>query len=88
MVAFIDKIAVVTGGGSGIGRTICTCLAERGARVVAADRNLEGAEETVSPIHSAGGSVESRQVDVADQRPEFIPNMFHRIITKMKRQGQ
>ena len=66
MAGINDTIAVVTGGGSGIGRAICTYLAERGALVVAADRNLEGAEETVALIRSAGGAAESRRVDVAD----------------------
>ena len=67
MVGFVDKIAVVTGGGSGIGRTICIYLAERGARVVAADRDLKGAQETVSRIRSTGGFAEARRVDVADR---------------------
>jgi NAD(P)-dependent dehydrogenase (short-subunit alcohol dehydrogenase family) len=61
------KIAVVTGGGSGIGRAICTYLAERNAHVVAVDRNLEGAGQTEALIRSAGGSAESRQVDVVNQ---------------------
>jgi len=65
MAGLSDKLAVVTGGGSGIGRAICIYLVERGAHVVAADRNLEGAEETVTLIRSAGGSAESQRVDVA-----------------------
>jgi NAD(P)-dependent dehydrogenase (short-subunit alcohol dehydrogenase family) len=68
MVGLGKKIAVVTGGGSGIGRAICAYLAERGVHVVAADRNLEAADETVVLIRLAGGSAESRQVDVADPR--------------------
>lgn len=67
MKGFEGKIAIVTGGGSGIGRTICLYLAERGAHTVVADRNLEGAQETESLIRSAGGSAESLRVDVADQ---------------------
>jgi len=67
MKGFEGKIAIVTGGGSGIGRTICLYLAERGAHTVVADRNLEGAQETESLIRSAGGSGESMRVDVADQ---------------------
>jgi short-subunit dehydrogenase len=61
------KIAIVTGGGSGIGRSICTYLARRGVHVVVADRNLEGAQETESLIRTAGGSAESQRVDVANQ---------------------
>ena len=62
-----DKIAIVTGGGSGIGRTICTYLAKREVHVVVADRNLDSARETESMIRSTGGSAESLRVDVVDQ---------------------
>jgi len=61
------KIAIVTGGGSGIGRTICTYLAERGVHVVVADRNMEGAEETEALIRCAGGCAESLRVDVCNK---------------------
>ncbi|KAL3200473.1 hypothetical protein MRX96_043391 [Rhipicephalus microplus] len=42
---FSGRLAVVTGGGSGIGEAICRVLAEKGARVVVADINLEAAEK-------------------------------------------
>ena len=42
-----NKTAIVTGGGSGIGRAISLLLAERGARIVAADLDAAGAAETV-----------------------------------------
>jgi 2-hydroxycyclohexanecarboxyl-CoA dehydrogenase len=45
---FTDEIAVVTGAASGIGRAIATALAGNGAVVVAADRDLAGAEETAT----------------------------------------
>ncbi|MBB3664548.1 2-hydroxycyclohexanecarboxyl-CoA dehydrogenase [Prauserella sediminis] len=47
--------AVVTGGGSGIGRACATVLAERGAAVAVWDLDREGAEETVATIRDAGG---------------------------------
>lgn len=68
MSVFDGKIAVVTGGGSGIGRAICRYLGKRGAHVAVADRNLEAARETESLIHAAGGGAESIEVDVADQQ--------------------
>lgn len=43
-----DKLAIVTGGGSGIGRASCLRLAELGARVVVADMNLAAAQETAA----------------------------------------
>ncbi|XP_049270314.1 estradiol 17-beta-dehydrogenase 8 [Rhipicephalus sanguineus] len=45
---FSGRLAVVTGGGSGIGEAICHVLAERGARVVVADINFEAAQKVVS----------------------------------------
>jgi len=45
---FTDRVAVVTGAGSGIGRAIATALAGNGAVVAAADRDLAGAEQTAA----------------------------------------
>lgn len=50
-----NKVAVVTGGGSGIGRAICLRLAQEGAAVSVWDLNGESAEQTVAMISSAGG---------------------------------
>jgi NAD(P)-dependent dehydrogenase (short-subunit alcohol dehydrogenase family) len=61
-----DSVAIVTGGGSGIGRAICIRFADEGARVVAADRNLGGAEETVRLVEAAGGEALAIKADVTD----------------------
>lgn len=52
-----DQIAIVTGGGSGFGRGICESYAREGARVVVADINEAGAQETASAIGSAAIAV-------------------------------
>ncbi len=49
------KVALVTGGGSGIGRASAMTFAREGARVVVADVAVEGGEETVRIIQDAGG---------------------------------
>ena len=49
------KTALVTGGGSGIGRATSLAYAREGARVVVTDLNVEGGEETVQMIVEGGG---------------------------------
>lgn len=61
------KVAVVTGGGSGIGRAMCLRLGELGARVVVADRNLPAAEE----VAQLCGGVAHR-VDLPDGAQELL----------------
>jgi NAD(P)-dependent dehydrogenase (short-subunit alcohol dehydrogenase family) len=63
--AFNAKVAVVTGGGAGIGREICLYLARSGAIVVAADRNSEGAAETARQIQALGGRGRPAVLDVS-----------------------
>ena len=46
----MNKIAVVTGGASGMGEAICRLFAKEGAKVVVADYNFEGAEKVASEI--------------------------------------
>ena len=50
-----DKIALVTGAASGIGRATSLVMAREGARVVVSDINAEGAEATLSAIKDLGG---------------------------------
>ena len=52
-----NKVAIITGGGSGIGRAACQLFAEEGAKVVAADINLDGATETVELVRKTGEAV-------------------------------
>ena len=63
------KVALVTGAGSpiGYGRAIALTLAEEGCSVVAADLNLEWAEETAAEIEKIGGRAMAVKVDVANR---------------------
>ena len=55
MPRFDGKVAIVTGGGSGLGEAIGKALARDGARVVLADINLAGAERVAAEIGAASG---------------------------------
>jgi len=61
------KVAIVTGGAQGMGRAISLRCAGEGARVVVADRNLEGAEGVAQEIGADGGEALAFAVDVRDQ---------------------
>jgi NAD(P)-dependent dehydrogenase (short-subunit alcohol dehydrogenase family) len=60
------KVAVVTGGGSGIGRATALLLAHHGAVVHLADLNAEGAGKAVREIEAAGGTATAHALDVSD----------------------
>jgi NAD(P)-dependent dehydrogenase (short-subunit alcohol dehydrogenase family) len=60
------RIAIVTGGGGGIGSATCRVLAREGATVIVADVAAENAESVAAGIVKAGGRAQSWQVDVAD----------------------
>lgn len=61
------KVAVVTGGGSGIGEATCVQLARDGAAVAVWDLSEEGARDTVGTIEKAGGKAIAVQTDVASK---------------------
>lgn len=60
-----NKVALVTGGGSGLGRAIAIELANYGAKVVVTDINLANAEQTVTMINESGGTASAFQQDVS-----------------------
>src|SRR5665213_3709731 len=61
------KSTLVTGGASGIGRATALAFAREGARVLVADRQEIGAQETVGLINKAGGQGISMQADVTSE---------------------
>jgi 2-hydroxycyclohexanecarboxyl-CoA dehydrogenase len=59
-----DKVAVVTGAGSGIGEAVALSLAEEGARLIATDLNGEAAEATAAEVNAQGGRALGMALDV------------------------
>ncbi|MEW6671884.1 MAG: SDR family NAD(P)-dependent oxidoreductase [Thermodesulfobacteriota bacterium] len=62
-----DRIAIVTGGGYGLGRAYAMGMAEEGAKVVIADINMDTARKTADDIQTAGGEALPLQTDVASE---------------------
>lgn len=69
-----DRVAVVTGAASGMGKSIAELYAKEGAKVIVADLNLEGAEQVAAGIVSNGGIAKALKVNVA--LVEDINNMI------------
>lgn len=72
-----NKVAIVTGGGSGIGKAISLTFALQGAKVHILDFNIEGAQETVTEINKIGEQGEAHKCDVSNEKNvnEIIQNI-------------
>lgn len=73
-----DKVALVTGGGSGLGSAICMTLAESGIKTIVADINLDKAKAVAEQIEKKGGKAMPVQLDVTDY--EKIPQKLSKIV--------
>ena len=71
MSKFKDRICVVTGAGSGIGRALALQLHERGAKLALADIQADNLAETAELIRDLGGKAFTKTLDVADQEAVF-----------------
>lgn len=80
------QVALVVGGGSGIGQASAEALAAHGARVVVADARLEAARQTAERVQAAGGEAEAAELDILDgaavrARVEEIVGRYGRLDT-------
>src|SRR4051794_41366537 len=74
------RVALVTGGASGLGRATCLALAEAGVHVAVGDINATGSEQTRSMVTDAGGSADVVALDVTDDesRRGVVEGLFER----------
>lgn len=77
-----EKVALVTGGASGIGRASALLLAQNGAHLVVADRDLAGAEATARQIGAQGGRALAFPLDVA--RPDSVRQAIERTLSAFR----
>jgi NAD(P)-dependent dehydrogenase (short-subunit alcohol dehydrogenase family) len=70
-----DKVAIITGGGSGIGEAISLAFSREGAAVILASRNLANLESVAGTIRSQGGKAKAIQTDISNL--EQVQNMVN-----------
>lgn len=78
MVSLKGKVALVTGGAMGMGKSSVEAFAEAGAKVVIGDYNAEEAEKVVKEVSDKGGEVSYVKVDVSDE--EQVKNMVQFVV--------
>ena len=71
-IKLINKLIIVTGAGSGIGRETAKVLSEQGARVVMLDLNQEGLEETQALLHGTGHLYKACDLTDFETLPELV----------------
>jgi NAD(P)-dependent dehydrogenase (short-subunit alcohol dehydrogenase family) len=78
-----DKVAIITGGGAGIGKATCELFAEEGAKVVVAERHADTGQATADGINKAGGQALFVQTEVTDE--SSIQNMVAETVRRFGR---
>jgi len=78
-----DKVALITGSGSGIGKSSALLFAREGATVVVNDLDAEKGQETVNEIVSAGGKAAFHRADVTN--PEQVKGMIDAVVAEFGR---
>lgn len=77
---FKDKVAIVTGGASGVGRALCDEMGRRGTTVIVADINMEGAQDVASAISGTGGQGHPVHLDVC--QPEALETLIDETVSR------
>lgn len=75
-----DKVAIITGGASGIGKAIALGYAREGADIVIADINMAGAEDTAQAVLREGRKALALSVDVSEQKQ--VQNMVKEVLNR------
>lgn len=75
-ISYAGQVVIVTGAGSGIGRSAAQLIASRGAKVICIDLNQAGIDECVDQITKAGAAAEAVVLDISNQK-----NVMETIIT-------
>ena len=78
-----DKVSIVTGGSSGIGKVTALALAEEGSKVVVADVNFEQANKVAEEIRTLGQEAVAMKVDVTNKAE--VQDMVNQVMEKYKK---